>query len=751
MSTVTRGSIQQEKTPGLLDGVTVVDFAVGMAGALTAKFLAEMGAKVYRVPPAGGDPFYEVYPAYKAWRHQEIVEEAATRSPDLQGPLIRDADICIIGGEDYPGLKHRRDAKELAAKHPRLIVLGIVAQPDFGESAPLRAVDILVQARAATIFELSDERPIPLSFQPCNYGAMLQGLAGIAAALVDRERTGRGQVVCVSLLEGALSWVQPTWASAEKPTPKFQFVPPKKARPIILKCRGGSYVHIVLGGVGSKYRLYKVLGIDDPSIAQNDAGLPKLNDPPALFFGDIDFLAPYVADRERGELLRALWEAELVAEPVLSPGECWDDPQVKHNGIVTHAADGSAYVGNPVTWKGSPPKESPAPRTEPASADGRPLDGMKVVDFGAFVAGPLASVGLGDFGADVIKVEPLEGDPMRPVHRWFASVNRGKRSISIDLKTPDGIAIAHRLCERADVVCSNFRVGAAARLGIDAASLHPKQPATVVLNNAGYGVDGPKARNPAFDPALQAVSGLEVRAGGQGNAPLFNRLTPIDFAGGLLGTVAVTLALYRRLRDGLGAELIIPLLNVAVFFLSELIRQPNGVFAGAQPLDREQTGFHPAEKIYRTRDGWIAVCARDEDSAKSLANALSVGQLIVRPRSEWSDAEAAVLAESIRAQPAKDVEQKLQQADVWCEICRHDGEKSILTDPVLRARGTIYQANHPEYGRVHGIGPLVSFSRARFLSRFETPLKGQHTRELLGELGYEASEIDSLYERKIVT
>lgn len=732
------------KDHALLQGLRVVDLAVGMAGALIAKFLAELGATVCRVAPQGGDPFVDLYPAYATWRHFETHDAAAVHSDERLEQLIAQADICLVGGEDFPGLTHRVNARDLAERHRRLIVLNLTGYPDSAPQ-PGHAVDILVQARAGLVFELRDEKPLLLSYQPTGYGVMLQSLIGLGAALLARERSSHGQVVSVSMLEGAVCWVQAIWAAADKPTPKFLFSPPKRAKPIILKCRSGDFIHIVLGAVGGKYKLYKILGIDDPSIATTDPGLPRPFDPPEKFFGDIELLQRHVVERDRGELLLKLWEAGIVAEPVLAPGECWDEPQVEHNGVLARTEAGVTYVGNPITVK-----LSPAPRTASPAANSLPLQGIRVVDFGAFVAGPLASVGLSDLGADVVKVEPLEGDPMRGVYRHFAATNRGKRTIAIDMKSAEGVAIAHELCARADVVCSNFRAGAAARLGIDAASLHPKNPATIVLNNAGYGVDGPKARNPAFDPAMQALTGLEVRAGGTGNEPVFDRYTPIDFAGGMLGAASVVFALYRRARSAEGAELTVPLLNLGVFLQSELIRSAAGVFCGAPPLDGDQTGFHPAEKIYQASDGWIAICARGSERAAALGRALGLAEALDRPREQWSAAESALIAKAVHTHSLEDLARKLQQSDVWFEVCRTDGASLALSDAALNARGSIYEVSHPDLGKVRGLGPLYGLSKSRHAARGETPLKGQHTREVLISLDYGAAEIDALYERKIV-
>jgi crotonobetainyl-CoA:carnitine CoA-transferase CaiB-like acyl-CoA transferase len=729
----------------LLTGLKVVDFGVGMAAALVAKFLAEMGAEVHRVPPPTDDPFLNIYPAYDVWRREERVREDLSHSLELQKRLVESADICIMGGEDFPGLMPRRDSAELSRMFPRLVVLDIAGYPAASGNSSEQGTDILVQARAGIVFSLRPATPMPVSCQPANYGVVLQGLAGIGAALIERESSGRGQVVWTSLLEGSLFWIQPIWRTIERPTPRMTFYTPKDAIPIIVPCRDGVYLHIVLGGAGSKSRLYSILKINDPAVGPNESGLPDLSAGPEKFYGDIPVLTHYVALRESQELLPALWDAGIVVEPVLPPGQCWDDPQVKCNDIITKTSDGTETVGNPIQSRAL----AAAEKFDTATSD-MPLAGIKVIDFGAFVAGPIASVGLGDLGADVIKVEPMSGDPMRVVYSSFFPANRGKRSIAIDMKSAEGLAIAHRLCESADVVCSNFRPGVAARLGIDGTSLQAKRPGIVVLNNPGYGSSGPKAQNAAFDPAMQAACGHEYRAGGVGNRPLCNRFTPVDYAGGAIGSVAVLFALYRRMRCREGAELTVPLLSVGVFLLSELIRSSAGIFAGGEPLDASQAGLHPAESLYQTADGWIAVCARDERSSQSLVSILGVDDRIRRRRKEWGEQESAILGAAVKMRSGLTLKHDLQQAGVWSEICCEDGVSAILEDPVLNANGTIYHDDTQQFGRISGIGSLFRLSRSKRESRGYLPKLGEHTREVLSALGYGAADIDSFYERKVV-
>jgi len=724
-------------------GLFVVDLGLGMATALVAKFLAESGAMVARLEPPSGDPFYYVYPAYEIWRRGAKIEKGADEQSARLHGLLANADICLIGGEDFPGVNWRHDAAALARQYPRLVVLEITGYPAISQHAGRPGSDILVQARSGLAFEHYSQRPLLMSFEPSNYGAALQGLVALYGALYERERSGKGQIASTSLYEGTLSWLAMLWCEASRPTPGFDFVMPLDPWPLVFRCADDRYLHVILGSTGSKGRLYRILGIDDPTVDINDSGLPRPRADTKNFFGDVDLLASYFIRRERAEVLEAIWEAGLAAEAVLAPGECWDDPQAQHNEIIVRDEDGTRHVGNPVRSVASP-----APRLA-LEAGRMPLEGVTVVDFGVFAAGPYTSVILADLGANVIKVESLGGDPNRGIFRAFSSCNRGKRSIALDMKTEKGREIAQKLCLSADIVTNNFRTGVSARLGIDAKSLQRLKPELIVLESAAYGATGPKSGRAGFDMAFQAFCGHEYRAGGKGNSPLWNRTSMVDYAGGLLGAVAILRALYERAHGGGGAELNVALMNSGIFLLSELIQRADGTFHGAPELNREQSGYHPAEQMYEARDGWIAISARSDEMALSLANALGLTGLAAKPRGDWNETDAAEIAAAIRVRPVHELAALFERAGVWAEICRKDAGPATLGDAALLEAGTIRRSRHPLLGDIREIGCLFRYSRSQRSGAGHAPLLGENTRELLEGLGYTQEAIQDFLDRKV--
>jgi len=740
----------------LLEGLSVADLSVGMAGAVSTKFLVDVGARVRKLEPPGGDPFYERYAAYATWQVGKTITRARhLANTDEIDAAVSGADVCIIGGEDHPDLHWRLDTENLLRRHPRLVILNFTGYPAATPDASRPAVDLLVQARTGLAFEQYSDRPVFHALPAPTYGAVLTGLAGLFAALCERRRSGVGQIVEASLFLGALSWCVPYWFQAERPVGAFNSQVPRDARPLIFRCADGRYVHFTLGTAGAKGHVYRLLGIDDPTLAQDDRGLPSAARGPRNFYGDIDLLQSYLSKWQSADFLKALWAVGLPAEPVLRPGECWDDEQTEHNEVVVRNEYGTRHVGVPIQGRVNSESSAAVPQSNPGTApvglaEAGPLAGTRVVDFGNFVAGPHGSVMLGDLGAEVIKVEALSGDPLRGFFRAFTGSNRGKRGLAIDLKTPEGVAIAHRLCASAHIVHHNFRPGVAERIGIDAATLLRINPRLIVVETSGYGSEGPKALRGGLDMVLQAVCGHEHHAAGKDNPPMCYRVTVVDYTAGLLGTIASLMAYANQPEAGGGATLSTNLLNSGVFLLSELIQRPSGEFAGVPQLDAAQTGFHPAERFYKTADGWVAISACTDSMAFALAETLDLGAQLLKPRVSWSEAEAAALQTAIARLQTDELVARLETRGVWVEKCPSDAGISTLGNPAMQRAGIAIRGQHPVYGEFLQLGALVGLSRSRLQPQSLAPQLGEHTRGILAELGYPDAEVEDYYRRRIV-
>ena len=257
-----------------------------------------------------------------------------------------------------------------------------------------------------------------------------------------------------------------------------------------------------------------------------------------------------------------------------------------------------------------------------------PLSGVVVLDLGQYLAGPFATMLLGDLGAEVIKVEPVRGDGMRMAGMPFLGCQRGKLDIAVDIKAPEGLEVVMRLAELADVVHHNMTKGTAARLGVDYEALRARHPELVHCNTYAYGAEGPLSHFGGLDPLYQAACGLEYEAGpvAEGNPPLYLRFGMTDTANAMVSAVGVLAALYHQRRTGEGQDLWTSLLNGAAVFSSDVFLvegEPGPVRPG---LDRNQTGVSPCYRLFETQQGWIQVAAFGPDSGPSCAGS-SVGRI----------------------------------------------------------------------------------------------------------------------------
>ncbi|WP_176590520.1 CoA transferase [Sphingobium sp. EM0848] len=708
----------------------VVDFGAGMSAALVAKQLSEFGARVDRIEPRAGDPFYDIYSAYRFWHRNAVLAD-----PESAVDLLERADICIVGGEDYPGFDAGcRSAEALSRDYPKLIVLKLVGDPvSFHGRHP--AVDLLVQARLGIVHEQYSARPNVQSFPMPSYGAALLGLIGTLTCLVEREKSGFGQVVTASLVAGGAMFWGPFWMTAERPDHGFRSITPRDVRHLTLRCADAEFVQITMAVPGAVAGVHTALKIGG-KVCDADRGMPDQSRGPAAFFGDVELYDRHARAFDRVTLVQAFRDNGVPVEAVLEPGECWDDEQLRFNGLIQVDPDGWEYVGNPIRVGLASESSRPSPAGPvDHDASGPPLAGVRVMDCGIFVAGPYAAKLLGDYGADIIRVESPSGPATLSGERTIISANIGKRSIRIDAKSPDGQAVLDRLCRTADIALNNFRPGVSSRLGLDQETLRGVNPDLITLETTAYGPQGPKVAMPGFDMVIQAHCGLQVRAGGTVNPPLCTRTPIVDFTAGAVGAIAVLAGLYERVKTGRTMSVETNLLNIGAWMMSELVRSPTGQNMGAEVLDGSQTGFHPSECLYRTSDGWIAVAARSDAMAAEFAAVLGVE--VPACRRDWGASEHDRLGARIVQETTQRQLDRLHAAGVWAEACVRDGWQEVL-----KASDILQEVDDADYGLVrHCIGPLVRFSRSRTASHQRlSRAAGADSGEILAELGFSPEE-----------
>jgi crotonobetainyl-CoA:carnitine CoA-transferase CaiB-like acyl-CoA transferase len=387
------------------------------------------------------------------------------------------------------------------------------------------------------------------------------------------------------------------------------------------------------------------------------------------------------------------------------------------------------------------------------------LEGVRLIDFGQYLAGPFGPMIIGDLGADVIKVEPVQGDGMRLAGKPFFGCQRGKRDISLDLKNPDGLKIALELVATADIVHHNMTAGVANRLGIGYDDCKAVNPDVVYCNTWAYGLEGPLAHFGGLDPLYQAATGLEYEAGAThtGNAPLYYRFGMCDAANAMLSVVGVLAALYHRKVTGEGQELWTSLLDGGAMFSSDALLAA-GEIVPRPRLDKGLHGVDACYRLYETQDGWIQVAAVKESEWIALCGVLGVPELaddgrfaVADLRQEHREELEGLLAERFTRKTSQMWSGALDDAGVPNEIpVDTKAGDLVLFDADNERLGLVAEYEHPIMGTLRQFGELIQFSDTPAHVHGPPPRVGENTKEILGELGYDEQQIDALFADGVV-
>jgi crotonobetainyl-CoA:carnitine CoA-transferase CaiB-like acyl-CoA transferase len=697
---------------------------------------------------------------------------------DLHNPDEVAAAVALARGSDLliesfrPGVMERLDLgyEALAVDNPGLIYGSVTGFGRTGPYAHVKGYEALVMARVGALWAshnmVTREGPAHVSMPYCSYGASQQLLTGLLAALHERQSSGMGQRVDTSLVKGLAALGTWNWY-LHVITSKFPdaFTPsspigssglplsPMIFMLLIGLTKDGRWLQFSQVQLHLYMEMLKVMGLDWMLNDEEWKGAVfAADDPKTGEFWDRLFEAVQSKTLEEWQ---AVFEADhdVWAETMRRGSELLDHPQMRHVGAVVEIedpgyglvrqpgpiaqlsdtpaklergapsldSDGDALRANP--WS---PKKGPNSSNHP---EGASFGDITMLELGTFFAAPFGGTVLRELGARVIKVEPIEGEPMRNLLPFpevgGAKSLQGKESIAVDLSTDEGRQIVHSLAKKADVVLQSFRAGVAERQGVDSATLRALNPDLIYLNAPGYGIDGPCGDRPAYAPTMGAGCGIVMRNVGasvperpglslkeiRGNAIRLAGAGTTEYAqadgiSALTVASAMALGVVARDRSGTAQTMLTTMLTATAHALADdMVEYANRPATAA--ADSDLFGYGPLYRLYRASDEWIYLAAPSEPDWTALMSALK-DKVDLESDARFSDEDARranapalieVLGSVFSTEAAQHWEDHLLGNDLGCVVAHREPPEAVLQSEAFAvASDLLVEVEHPTFG-----------------------------------------------------
>jgi crotonobetainyl-CoA:carnitine CoA-transferase CaiB-like acyl-CoA transferase len=796
---------------GPLEGLSVVDFSGTVVGAQITQTLGDFGCDVVMVEPPGGHQLRS-QPAWPFWgrgKRSIVLDLKDAQEARAARSLAVEADVVVETWR--PGVAERFGLgyDDLAESNPGLVYASVTG---FGRGNPLshlKGYEPVVMAKIGALdaFSQLSDRPGPsfVASPYCSFSASQLGLHGILAALIERESSGLGQMVEANMVQGILSHDTWNWlirlittryadAFSAAPPVSQGATGPVPNSPLFLRLmvgfsKDGRFMQFSQMSERLWQAFLRLTGLGALMDDQEWTG-GRTPDDPEMRLKWLDKAIEITRSKTYDEWLKEFdREPDVWAEMFRYGSELLHHPQLVQDGriaTIEDAALGAVVQPGPLAIMATTPAElsRSAPVLDASRAElmervpntssdvtperervtTPPLDGVTVIELGTYYAAPFGATVLTDLGARVIKVEQLDGDPIRNIVPFpeigGIKVLQGKESVAVDISSPEGREIVLKLVRKADAVLQSFRAGVAERHGYTGPDLLEINPDLMYLNAPGYGTGEPYGKRPAFAPTIGAGSGLAYRnLGGPENVPSDPALSSEDvrryssrlaMATMTVGTAdgfsalgvasALLLGSLARRRGAPGQEMSTSMLSTMSHCLSEDMVEYEGRSITPRP-EPDLLGLGARYRLYETADGWVFLAAPNHDEWTILASALELDNALA----DDADALARTLAERFATKTSDEWERELTALDIACvAVAKGPVEEVVWFSGGLgETLGIVTEVTHPMLETYPRLSPLVRFSRSDTVAG-PAPLCGQQTDAVLAELGYSDERIAEL-------